>query len=225
MNFFGFLRSLDDLLFEIMSWIIFYPVTLWRCLVHPLRMMAYAKDELSKDQAPFGEALSPPIFLLVTVVLAHGVELALIGQSALVSKKTGVAALVTDDMTLVILRLLVFATIPTIMAVQSLWWSRAALDRAALQVPFYAQCYAVTPAVLVTSILTTLGASPHAPDNGVQAAAYIATLTWFLVSQTLWFRQDQSVGTGKGVLIAVVGFVLGLMVFVALAWLIVGGVR
>ena len=36
MNFLKLIQSLDELLYEIMSWLIFYPVTLWRALTRPL---------------------------------------------------------------------------------------------------------------------------------------------------------------------------------------------
>ena len=39
MNFFQFLKSLDKLLYEVASWLVFYPVTMWRSARHPLAMM------------------------------------------------------------------------------------------------------------------------------------------------------------------------------------------
>ena len=40
MNFFNLLQSLDELLYEVMSWLVFYPMTLWRVLVRPPRRLA-----------------------------------------------------------------------------------------------------------------------------------------------------------------------------------------
>lgn len=223
MNFFGFLKSLDNLLFEVMSWIIFYPVTLWRCLLRPLAMMAYAQDELKNDEQPFGEALSPPIFLLVTVVIAHGVELALIGQSAMVAKTSGLAALVTDNTTLIVLRLIVFATVPIVIAVQTLWWSKAKLDRETLERPFYAQCYAVTPLVLVVSSLATLAVSSPDGSGEMRAIGYLVVLAWFLVTQIFWFRRDLHTGIGRSVLIASMGLLQCALAIAGLMWLVLGG--
>ena len=45
MNFFNLLQSLDELLYEVMSWLVFYPITLWRTLVRPLKMMDYSDVE------------------------------------------------------------------------------------------------------------------------------------------------------------------------------------
>jgi hypothetical protein len=46
MDFLKLIQSLDELLYEIMSWLIFYPVTLWRTLTKPLTMMTYSEVEL-----------------------------------------------------------------------------------------------------------------------------------------------------------------------------------
>jgi hypothetical protein len=51
MNFVQWLNSLDELLYEVRSWLVFYPITLWRVLRHPLATMHCAEDQLLLDQA------------------------------------------------------------------------------------------------------------------------------------------------------------------------------
>src|SRR3954454_17756122 len=98
MIFFHILKSFDELLYELMTWLLFYPVTLWRTIRHPLRSMVYVKAELHKKSSDqFRDALRPPIFLFVTVIIAHVVELQLVGDSAIVSNQGGLADLVNDD--------------------------------------------------------------------------------------------------------------------------------
>jgi hypothetical protein len=64
--FMQWLRSLGDLLYEVMSWLIFFPVTLWRALTHPLRMMAYVDNELGQPaEEQFVDTLNPPLFLVL----------------------------------------------------------------------------------------------------------------------------------------------------------------
>lgn len=59
------LNSLDELLYGVMSWLVFYPLTLWRSLVRPLATMDYADRQLSLPEAEqYADALSPPLFLL-----------------------------------------------------------------------------------------------------------------------------------------------------------------
>lgn len=55
------LNSLDELLYEVMSWLVFYPLTLWRTLLQPIGMMKYADRQLDLPEAEqYTDALSPP---------------------------------------------------------------------------------------------------------------------------------------------------------------------
>lgn len=68
MDFLKLFESLDELLYEIMSWLVFYPITLWRAIAHPLRMMNYADAELGDSETEqYTDALSPPLFLLLSL--------------------------------------------------------------------------------------------------------------------------------------------------------------
>jgi len=72
--------------------------------------MRYADRELSEDvDGQYDETLSPPQFLLVSLLTSHFIELAVVGQSALVTDKAGLAALVSDDTSLLLLRLAFFS--------------------------------------------------------------------------------------------------------------------
>lgn len=72
MDFLKLIQSLDELLYEIMSWLIFYPVTLWRALTKPLKMMDYSEAELGDPaDRQYSDTLSPPLFLLLTIALTH----------------------------------------------------------------------------------------------------------------------------------------------------------
>ncbi|MGL1102727.1 hypothetical protein ACSTLM_00775, partial [Vibrio parahaemolyticus] len=61
MPFLIFLKSFEVLLYEIMTWLVFYPRTLWRSARHPLRMMERADTELKLAPAEqFRDVVSPP---------------------------------------------------------------------------------------------------------------------------------------------------------------------
>lgn len=67
------LKSLEELLYELVSWLLFYPITMWRSVLKPLNMMRYADTELAdrpEDQSE--DTLSPPLFLLITLLLSQG---------------------------------------------------------------------------------------------------------------------------------------------------------
>lgn len=208
MNFLAILKSLDDLLYEVMSWLIFYPVTLWRAVRHPLTMMRYADTEL-KDapERQYTDVLSPPQFLLVTLILSHLIELAVIGDSPLVADRHGIAMLISDDTNLIALRMIAFATYPLVMAVRMVRAKKQKLDRDTLKLPFYSQCYAATPLALMTSLAATF---LQCRPQGAQVAGLIllaVAIPWFLSVEIAWFRRELRVGWARAAGHALRGYV------------------
>jgi len=152
MDFFKLIQSLDELLYEVMSWLLFYPVTLWRTIAHPVQTLHYAENEMKKaEEARFVDTLNPPLFLFLTIILSHLAELQIVGQSEVVRKSQGLNAYVSDDATLVVLRIMMFGLFPLLLARRKLKARGTAITREELRQPFYAQCYATTPFALIAS--------------------------------------------------------------------------
>ncbi|UKK83323.1 hypothetical protein L7H23_12190 [Sphingopyxis sp. BSN-002] len=198
MNFFNLLQSLDELLYEVMSWLVFYPVTLWRTLVRPLKMMDYSDGEQGdKPDQQYTDTLSPPLFLLLSLILVHAAEIALVGNDAVVASKVGLSALVSNNTDLIILRIVSYSLFPVMMATRMVRAQKLRVDRDTLRAPFYSQCYvaAVLSILLGTSeILIKL-----AHDWSVLAGGALGLfgLLWFGFLQTAWFNQHLKCGRLK----------------------------
>ena len=195
MNFFNLLQSLDELLYEVMSWLVFYPVTLWRTLVRPLRMMDYSDLEQgdAADQQ-YTDTLSPPLFLLLSLILVHAAEIALVGANAVVVSKVGLSALVSNDTDLIILRIVTYSLFPVLMATRMVRARKVEVNRQTLRAPFYSQCYgAALLAILLGTgeLLVRLG---HAWSVIAGAALMLFALLWFGTLQTAWFNQHLKCG-------------------------------
>lgn len=208
MDFLKLVQSLDDLLYETMSWLIFYPVTLWRVLVRPMRMMGYADSELSDAESKqYIDTLSPPLFLLLTLILIHAVEIAVVGQSELVGSKQGLNTFIDDDTNLIILRAVTFSLFPLVMASRLVRKQGIGLDRNTLRPPFYSQCYATAVFALAISsgeILIRL-AQPWTVEAG--AVLSLAALGWFGTLQVVWFARHLKISLWRGFLNASFGMV------------------
>src|SRR3954454_25397899 len=157
-----FLKSFEILLYELVSWLVFYPRTLWRSARRPLQMMKRSEQELKRPPPEqFRDVVSPPIFLLLTVVAANAFEVALVGNNPLIDDGIGLAAMITDNTSLILFRLVAFASLPMIAAVLALSAMRRPVDRDTLQPIFYAQCFATTPVVLLCSVAETITRLPE----------------------------------------------------------------
>lgn len=82
MDFIGIIRSLEELLDEFMSWLIFYPRTMWRTLINPAAVTAYSDSEQNdQPDEQYTDTLSPPLLLMITMVLTYGLSHGLAVQS------------------------------------------------------------------------------------------------------------------------------------------------
>ena len=204
------LRSFEDFLFEAVSWLVFYPLTLWRILRGPLAAMDYSDREQSdSEEHRYDDALSPPLFLLATVVLANLIGMALhVPPPPEVSTVT--RTLFASQQNLILFRSLAFSLIPLVAAVTLLRHEKKRISRETLRPPFYAQCYLAAVCAAFVSIGGSIFQRPELP-NAVGAAIMIGGTCWFLFVQSHWFARRLNVSVGKGAGIAVLALVRALI--------------
>jgi nitrate reductase NapE component len=218
MLFLHILKSLDELLYELMTWLFFYPVTLWRAVRHPLRTMGYARSELKKDtDEQFRETLRPPIFLLVTLVIAHVVEVGVVGDSDLVGSHEGLADYINDDTTLIVFRIIAFALFPVVMATIETALSKQPVNRTTLQEPFYAQCFLAGPFALALSLAST---AVRATEGWSENAAILFALgasIFYIWTEIRWLERSTPADGPRALACAIGGFVGCMLILAALA--------
>jgi len=218
-----FLKSFEVLLYEIMSWLVFYPRTLWRAARHPLRMMKRSEEEVKLPAADqFKDLVSPPIFLLLTVLAAHGFEIVLVGNSPIIDNGIGLASLVQDNTSLVMFRLIAFATLPVISAAFGVAATRQPLDRVTLQPLFYAQCFATTPVVLLCSVASSVSRLPQDVSDKAADLMLAAAAVCYIGVEAAWFSREAKRGPVIGGLWALAAFALSALVLAAMTLLFAG---
>lgn len=217
MNFVQWLNSLDELLYELMSWLVFFPVTLWKIMRHPLATMQYAEDQLLLEpDLQYRGTVSPPIMLILTIVLMQGIGLAVDGSNPIVASHRGLAGLVNDNTSLLLLRLVLFGTFALMLATRKVNRSSVDLDRDTLKPPFYAQCYAISPFALLFSggLSAIMHHHPRLQICGL--GAVIAGFLFYGVVQVRWFRQELRQSRLRSFLDASIGLVASLAVTITL---------
>lgn len=220
MDFMKIIESLDEALYTVMGWLIFYPLTLWRALVRPLHMMAYADREVSdRPDDQYEDAIRPPLFLFLTLLLSHGIETAVVGQNPLLADRHGLADLVDSDVALLALRLVLFSLFTLMMAVRLLRRQGVRLTHASLRRPFYSQCFTAAPLALLIGIGTLLLGATHARWQLSGLALILVAIGWYLGVQTLWFSRKLRVSLPAGFGQAMIATGLALVMFVTLAML------
>jgi uncharacterized membrane protein len=223
MNFMQLLQSLDDLLYEVMSWLVFFPITLWRTLTRPLRMMDYADSELGERRAEqYTDTLSPPLFLLLALLLAHLIGLATgEGTNPIVARTTGFAGYIDSDGKLLLLRLALFSIIPLMLASTLLVAQRRPFTRERLRAPFYAQCYPAGAFALALAASTLLYHRLPAVGHAAGYAVAVAACGSYGVVQVAWFRGHLRCRLPVALAASAAAIVIGGAVAFLVAWLFV----
>jgi hypothetical protein len=216
------LRSFEEFIFEAVTWLIFYPVTLWRIVTRPLTTMAYSDAEQSDaDENRYDEALSPPLLLLVTVVAVNAIAGALHPNTP-PTGTTVAKALFASPQNLTLFRALIFSLVPLVAAATLLKRTKVALSRETIRPPFYAQCFLATPCCIVIGLGHAIFQRPDIP-NAIGATLLIAGAAWFFVTQIRWFRARLAVSWGNAALTALWAFVQAIayliLVFIPVAFI------
>jgi hypothetical protein len=219
MDFVRIIRSLEELLYEVMTWIIFYPRTMVRILFNPTQMTLYSEAELGDaPEQQYTDSLSPPLLLMLTIVLTHGIELA-VGLKATSSLKAGseFAKFMTNEQNLLIVRALVTAIVPLVIALVALRASHTPLDRNTLRRPFFSQCFLATPFAFAFSVATIVGRLPGAVANDASPFVYVSAVAWLVWAETRWFGRQHAIGLRQAVVAGVGSVALALGAALAVA--------
>lgn len=214
MNFVQWLSSLDELLFELMSWLVFFPVTLWKTLSRPLETMRYAEEQQALPrELQYRGAVHPPVMLILTTVVSQAISLSIDGTNPIVASNRGLASLVNDNTTLLLLRITLYGVFALIVAVRKVRRSGVELTRDTLKAPFYAQCYFVSSIALFVAIGTTAVTHKMPWVQAAGAVVLVGALLFYMIVEVRWFRRELDQSIGRSIYDAGRGTVESLFVF------------
>ncbi|XUY29998.1 permease (plasmid) [Agrobacterium sp. rho-8.1] len=200
MDFMKLLKSLEELLYELVSWLVFYPVTMWRSVVTPLSMMRYADIELAdKPEDQYQDTLSPPLFLLITLLLSQALSASLPS----VYDPTEAARELGSGSNLLIARGVIFGIYPLCMAVILLRSKTVSITRNSLRPPFFSQCYVAAPFAFVLVLAFDFFSMPQ--DQGTLEGVVVLAVAaiWYAQAQVRWFMLDLCIGAARALAIFV----------------------
>lgn len=211
-------KSIEELIFEVVSWLYFYPVTLLRVVTRPLTMLAYAERELQdKEEEQYTESMSPPIMLVLTLLIVQG-----LGR-VIAPEATQVEGLLADERNLLMFRALAFGLFPLLFAILSLRGPKSRITRTTLRPAFYSQSYVVVPLVFAISLAgQVILAQPNVMGALISFGTFAAGLTWFLAVEALWLsrRTERSiwVALALSILYLTIGLALLIVVGIGVSW-------
>lgn len=217
MDFEKFLRSVEELLFEAVSWLFFYPRTMLEIIRRPLRFMTYAEAETTKaEDERYDEAMSPPVLLLLTLLLVIG-----LGAAAHAPPPPSATALTrvifASTQNTLLFRCLLFSLTPLVVALTLLRRRRWKVTREALRGPFYAQCCLAAPFALGISMAGVAMERGGPIGAAFGGAIMLLSAGWLLTVETRWFAHRLQMGALAAGLIAVWALLRALAYLIVIA--------
>lgn len=193
------LKSLEELLYEAMVLLVFYPRTLWLTLRHPQRMMDYADTELGDVQSEqYTDTLSPPLFLMISLAISHGIELAMHSTTPAVQQ----TKLLATSENLLLFRVFAFSLLPLALSLRLLAGLKIDLTRETLRAPFYAQCFITAPFALSIGLAFSLRHYSYDARYLLGTVLIGTSTVWFLWQQSCWFVEKLGLGFWRSLLAA-----------------------
>lgn len=215
------LRSLEEFLYELVGWLVFYPRTLWRILCHPAAIARYTRQELAQDQErQFTETISPVLMLILSVVLAHAFEIASRLPLPQVATPAG-RLLFGSEQGLLLTRCVVFCAYALVAALVTLRQQREAVTRDTLRIPFSIQAFLVSPFVLFLSAGMLLARMPGTWHSRIGIALAVGACLWYLWARASAYRALVGGGWIAALALVAAGFATTTVVIVAIMGLLV----
>lgn len=199
MDFMRLLKSLEELLYEVMVMLVFFPRTLFLTVRYPQRMMDYADTELGDVQSEqYSDTLSPPLFLMICLGINHLLE-----RAAPAGLEDSLPGALQDTQNLLIFRVFMFSLLPLILSLRLMQNLGIRLDRETLRPVFYAQCFVTAPITLLIGIGAAISHSGAAMAHTASNVVFLGGLAWYLTQQTRWFRSQLACGLGTAAINAI----------------------
>lgn len=210
MDFSNVVKQVEQFIFELFMWVIFFPSTLIRVLFRPTRMLAYVAQQLEvhPDEA-FASAIRPPLFLFLCIAI--GSVIAPVGpeQAAVLNQTQTGQWLTASWLNLLAFRTLGYSLFALAGALIFDLITPGSVTRDTLRLPFYQQCYICGPFALAFS--PTLVRMNTEDEITIAVLFFLVLLLqlWLLVVQTLFFRRLVGTSRFKSGLLALAVLVIG----------------
>ena len=187
---FKILQALEEVIFEVMTWIMLLPKTLIQIIFKPREIIQYVSGECEskKLEDQFDEFLSPIIFWIIVAVLP--LTYALLSETDI--QQGGFLVVFLEN------KIILGAGIASLPLLTYLTWVELVNDRpirkSALRRMFFIQCYITSPAVLIITLIVRLTTTLW-----VFQEYLLVALVFVLFYETIVMKTELNVEWGKAI--------------------------
>jgi hypothetical protein len=217
------LHSIEGAIFEVASWILYIPKTLFQTLFHPAWIQGYVSAEWSKEPPDrFTEHMSPVLLWLIAGVVPSTL-LTLLAKAS-IALASAFANLARNFEQLVVLLAVSLAIQPLAFSVGTLLLAKKPLDKESLKRQFYIQCLCYAGSTFLAQIaLLPVLAALNFPDDMIPLLSlavllFLGVFGWFTLAEAYTLKQELKITLGRASVRAI-----ALLVSVLVVGMVIGG--
>lgn len=189
MDIFNFPKAVEQGVYDVMMWILFFPLTVVRMIFGPRRMLRYVREQSLVDSAEaYSEAMRPALFLAIAIIVGSYLspddldELNKLSSSELSKTVYGSWASFT------IFTVIALCLVPLVGALLLDLLTPGKINRESLRVPFEQQCYIGAPSILMLTFLMDRS-SPLLGQTPTVLLAFAGCI-WIIAVEYSYFRDN-----------------------------------
>ncbi len=204
MDLFKVIQSIEDLLYQVATWIFLVPKTLIKVIISPSWAHQYVLEEFEKESSEqFEEYISPIIFLIVGAVLPVFIISALDQESSKIAIYKLLAPKIENKF---YIHAFMWAIGPLSFSYVHLREHKKPITRKTIKPFFYSQCFIITPIALLmciqSGLMKLIEVKPIFESDYFNQSSilvlYIGMFyVWIFYSQIIVFRQDLNISRFK----------------------------
>jgi hypothetical protein len=153
MDFVKLIQSLQELVFEIVVWVLLLPKTFFRALLRPDLMVKYVNSEFQKEPEKQFDDFVPPVLFYLMLAVVPAAFYTWTGQGA--TEEGDLPFQLTENNVLTSVLTTLISLLIYLVWIEGL--NKRPLRRSGLRRLFFIQCYLVTPAQLIYTLLLAAG--------------------------------------------------------------------
>lgn len=222
MDFFNIPKLIEQGVYDVMMWILFFPLTVLRMIVSPRRTLRYVREQAAQDHdTAFSDAMRPALFLAIAIIVGSLISPDDLDALRAATGSTLGKMVYSSWTSVTAFSMIALCLVPLVGALLLDLLTPGRVSRESLRVPFDQQCYIGAPSILLLTFFGGIG--PALLGLTVSGVAVALVLVWVVVVEYFYFR-DNSELCPLVCMALVFATLLGGLVLIVLAALFVSGI-
>lgn len=221
MDIFNLPKLIEQGVYDVMMWIMFFPATVIRMVFRPRKTLAYVREQALEDpNTAFADAMRPALFLAIAIIIGGFFAPDDIEALQKAAPNAFGKLIYGSWTTAAAFSVIASCMIPLVGALMVDLLTPGKVTRTSMRIPFDQQCYVGAPSTLLFAFLVGAGET----TIGMTATLVIAALLaiWLIAVEYIYFRDNSELNPFVCLALALVTLAVGFSLFAAAGILAVG---